>query len=101
MVINRTNLILCNHCQHYLTKVHFAKFYSHKAITKRWCDVCLTGWDSAEDFAKKAVENKPFRESDQRCSNHVNSEYSKQKRANKKRFEELHLNKFSDDEWDL
>lgn len=97
---NKTGLILCNHCQHYLTKEHFTKFHSLKVITKRWCNVCLNGWDSAEDFAKKAVERKPLTPTDQRCANHVNSEYSKQRRANKKRLEAIEEKRFSE-EWEL
>lgn len=97
---NHTNMIVCLRCGHLKHKNEFSQWFSLRKITKRWCNCCQEQVDSPEVFQEKV---EAIQESNKRgfgqFKNHANSEYSKQKRANKKRLAEIEEKRFSD-EWD-
>lgn len=98
---NHTPMIVCMRCGHLKHKDEFRQYFSLRKVAKRWCDCCQDNIDPPEVFAQKVeVMKKANQRGFGQFKNQDETQYSAQKRANKKRFAELEEKRFSD-EWDL
>lgn len=98
---NKTAMIVCLGCNKLKHKDSFRTYFSFHHVTKRWCDVCQEAVEPQEEFdAKVKAERERKNNNHGEFSNHVDTNYSQQKRENKRRLDAIESAKFSE-EWEL